>query len=425
MAFSMFSTQASPIAIDFGASSVKMLQIGTGERPEIVAACELATPDAVRFETNERLAFWAEHLPRMLREGSFKGRRAIIAVPSAHTFIQHMQLAKVEGANRDDLIKGQLQSQMGCHPDAVVVRSIDVAEVHRNGQVRNEIICLAITRETIMRFIELLKRCRLDVIGAHTETISMVRAFNHLHRREADCDITTLYVDLGWSGTRVAITHGRDIAFARTIQIGGRHFDQQLASVMQCDVAGARAHRLSMQAPATPTTGAEADRHADDDAGRGPWAEAPGADASGTTTAQPEAQAQTTATGQVERRTSDPPAELRHAVVPNANVGSPGGVGDLAELLDTIADELSMCLRYHQGLFPQRSVDRAIFLGGEARQLWLCQHLVSSLRVPAQLGDPLARLPREGLRGTPGLDLTRPQPGWAVACGLCTAPTDL
>jgi Tfp pilus assembly PilM family ATPase len=97
----------------------------------------------------------------------------------------------------------------------------------------------------------------------------------------------------------------------------------------------------------------------------------------------------------------------------------------MTELLDTVADELSMCLRYHQGLFPERSIDRAIFLGGEARQAWMCQHIVKKLRLPAQLGDPIARMNREGTPPTPGLKLDQPQPGWAVTCGLCTAPTDL
>ena len=44
MAFGMFSGQCSPIAIDFGSASVKLLQIGAGETPALVAAAELAVP---------------------------------------------------------------------------------------------------------------------------------------------------------------------------------------------------------------------------------------------------------------------------------------------------------------------------------------------------------------------------------------------
>ena len=114
------------------------------------------------------------------------------------------------------------------------------------------------------------------------------------------------------------------------------------------------------------------------------------------------------------------------ATAVTAGQGSSGAASvDLSEQLDMICDELSMCLRYHQGLFPNRSVDRVIFIGGEARQKWLCQHVMKVLGLKAQLGDPLARLGVSNSARTPGLIRGQPQPGWAVPCGLCTAPTDL
>jgi hypothetical protein len=84
-----------------------------------------------------------------------------------------------------------------------------------------------------------------------------------------------------------------------------------------------------------------------------------------------------------------------------------------------------MCLRYHQGLFPDRTINRVIFLGGESRQMWMCRSIVSGLHASAQLGDPLARMSHDDVPATPNLNLQEPQPGWSVACGLCTAPTDL
>ena len=37
------------------------------------------------------------------------------------------------------------------------------------------------------------------------ETMAMVRSFDHLNRRTEDSRVTTLYTDMGWSGTRLAI----------------------------------------------------------------------------------------------------------------------------------------------------------------------------------------------------------------------------
>ena len=420
MGISMFSTHASPIAIDFGTSSVKLLQISGGERPNIVAAAELTIPDAVRFEPDQLLSFLAAKLPKLLHAGRFKGKRAIVTVPSSQTFIQHMQLVSADGVKREDLIKGQLQQQMGCSPDSVVVRWVDVADVQRDGQARSEVICFAIARDTVMRYVELLRKCKLSVVGVHTTTLAMVRSFDHLHRRQSDADLTTLYVDLGWGGTSVAISHGKQVVFARCIQIGGRHFDQMIASALECDAGYARAHRLSLEGPVARATGPRP-------SGTEPDAR-PAADGIPVTGGAPAAPAAAehgaSSATEAERRTGMIPAEFCAEVEPVESHSRAANV-DLTELLDTTADELSMCLRYHRGLFPDRTIDRAIFLGGEARQVWMCQHVVKSLRVPAQLGDPLARMGREGTPSTPGLKLEEPQPGWAVACGLCTAPTDL
>ena len=61
----------------------------------------------------------------------------------------------------------------------------------------------------------------------------------------------------------------------------------------------------------------------------------------------------------------------------------------------------------------------------EARDTGLCQSLASGLRLPAKVGDPMARFLVNGAapKGLP--DPQSSHPGWAVACGLASSPTDL
>ena len=98
---------------------------------------------------------------------------------------------------------------------------------------------------------------------------------------------------------------------------------------------------------------------------------------------------------------------------------------EVRETVESLADELSMCTRYHTALFRDRRIDRVVFLGGEARDTGLCQSLASGLRLPAKVGDPMARFL---VNGAAPAGLPEPQashPGWAVACGLASSPTDL
>ncbi|MBT8484281.1 MAG: pilus assembly protein PilM [Phycisphaerales bacterium] len=416
MGLRMFSNATSPIAIEFGTSSVKLLQINAGERPTLTAAAELTIPDSVRLEQDKLNAFYAEKLPKIIAAAGFKSRRAVLAIPSGQSLIQHTQVVKDGRTNRDDAIKSQLHYQLGHPPESLVVRSIEVADVHRDGQVQSEIICFATSRETVMGYVELLKRCKLNVVGVHTEATALVRAFDHITRRESDGELATLFVDIGWGGTLVVISHGRRIVFARHIPIGGRHFDQLIVRTLHCDIALARAHRMKLSGAPEPTVPAPEMAATEGAAILKAAASAHASTSKQTKTA--------TAATQAERREGLTPATSCHPV-PDGDPPCRAGNVDLTEPLDTITDELSMCLRYHTGLFPGRAIDRAIFVGGEARQTWLCQHVVKALRVPAQLGDPLSRAARPKSLKTPGLKLDQTQPGWAVAYGLCTAPTDL
>ena len=420
MGFSMFSAQPSPIAIDFGSASVKLLQIGPGERTTLLAAAGLPIPDSLRAEKDEKFKFFEKQLPQLLTKGKFKGKRTICSVPSGQTFIQHMQIAGADGGNRDDLIKAQLQAQLGLPADGMVLRTVAVADVHGEGQGRSELICIAVGRDTVMRYVQLLKKCKLETVGVQSGVIAMVRAFDYLHCRQEDTDLTTLYVDLGWGSTKVAIAHGKQIVFARCIHMGGQQVDRRIAEKLQCDVASARKHRLSGQVPSAASL-SRSQQDADSIAPTESLAVA-------TAMTDPATEAQTDQVSSPvgvaqERRVAATPPELTSLV---AQDDSEAGLHlEISSSADAVADELSMCLRYHQSLFRNRPVDQMIFLGGEARDVRLCQHVARALRLPAQLGDPMARLVCAKSQRTPGLDLGKPQPGWAVACGMCTAPTDL
>jgi type IV pilus assembly protein PilM len=92
--------------------------------------------------------------------------------------------------------------------------------------------------------------------------------------------------------------------------------------------------------------------------------------------------------------------------------------------LDSLADELTQCLRYYESVFRNQGVERAIFLGGQANDTRLCQAIARRLNLPAQVGDPLARVKRvEGAGLAIGLDRRGPHPSWAVAVGLSLGAT--
>ena len=99
-------------------------------------------------------------------------------------------------------------------------------------------------------------------------------------------------------------------------------------------------------------------------------------------------------------------------------LGSGGVVPDCPDLLETIVDELKMAVRYDAGLFPERTIERIVFLGAGARSDRTCHHIVQALQLPGQRGDPLARYACPPGTRCPLNWNGNPRPGWASNAGL-------
>ncbi|MEL7087798.1 MAG: hypothetical protein AAGL98_05050, partial [Planctomycetota bacterium] len=70
MAFGKPKSRVSPIGIDFGADSIKLLQVVPGDPPELVALGSATVPEEARSDLTARQAFLEDALPSLLRRKS-------------------------------------------------------------------------------------------------------------------------------------------------------------------------------------------------------------------------------------------------------------------------------------------------------------------------------------------------------------------
>lgn len=424
MRLSMLPTHCSPIAVDIGTTSVKVMQVAGADRPALVAVAELNVPETIRGDTEKRYAFLAEELPGLLKANEFKGKRVVCAPLASHVLVQTIQLERLVGSVDDNaLAAAQLEAEHGCAPGSLVVRSTPIIPTTRGGRAVTETLCWSMSREDAMRHLELFQSMRMKLVGMHSQVFAMNSAFAHLNRRTSDASLCTMYVDLGWGGMKICLSHGQEIVFAKQVRIGGRQFDALVAKSTGCDARTARQRRMEQGvvsvANASPTASASETS-----------TEGLAMLRAGMERARRTGETQETVVA-TDRRQGITPLELRNTVAPNRTASSAtnetvfevAGV-DCSELIESMADELTMCARYHGSLFSGQRIDRVVFLGGEARSTALCKQLAQALNTPAQLGDPIARFassPDDPALPDPG----KAAPEWAVACGLCTAPCDL
>ena len=209
-ALSTIQGAALPIAIDFGASSLKVLQLQAGEPPQLIAAGSLPTPENLYDDPAKRFAFQFQALPKLIKAVGFRGKRAVVALPAAQLFCKHLQLPRSEGVGVGELVENAVPAILECPQHALVYRHVVVEGAQPAGQtsgsfgdqggkapgVKQEVICLAAARDMVGRMLQACRDAKLELVGMQPEFFCTLKAFEHLCRRQEDAGVATLYLDI-------------------------------------------------------------------------------------------------------------------------------------------------------------------------------------------------------------------------------------
>lgn len=399
MSLGLAKGSISPIAIDFGVSSLKVLQLADGDTPSIVGSACLDTPPELLGKDAERLQYQFSALPKLLKGRGFKGKRAVFSIPASQTLVHHFLLPGASGVSREDLLAQQLITIAQRDPSSMILREFETGELMRNGQKYESLLCIAMPRECVLQHMEALRSCKLETVGVHSEHLAMLRVFDPITRRASDRELNSLYIDLGYGSTKVVIARGKEPVAARTIPIGGRDLDLTSAKATKCSIAQARERRCRRM-------------NGYDAVNRIFWP-----DSSQAAQAQGAAPQSQTALAE-DRREGAVPAG--HASIdPTSSTERP----EACATMEVLLEEIAISTGYLESLHPDKPLSRIVFVGGEARMADACELISTMLGIPAQIASPTSIL--DFHNASDDTDFGVPQPGWTVAVGLCVSPTDL
>lgn len=373
MVQSLFGPKPAPVGVDFGSETLRMAQVSQtdGEYTLAAASC-IQIPMGARKDTSARMRFLAETCRPTFLKGRFAGRQIVIGIPAPLMHVVHLRVPKMDDASLLKALPWELKGKVPIEPSKALLRHVVAGEIFQDQETKLELIVMAVQRDTVDQFIRIAEAARLETIGLQPEPKAILDCFRNIFRRKADMTPTTMYIDIGFSATRVMVSCGEELQFLRFIPIGGDQFNYAASVALKVPVHEARNRRIQQ-------------------------AETPGLDASAVAAVDP---------------IMDPMMAKRFAE---------RGIIEEAcrDPLERLLSELELCRRYHEATFPNRPIDRIVFVGGEALQRALCQQIAKRLGIAAQLGDPMVRLGRTSkVPLESGLDVAKPQPAWAVAVGL-------
>jgi type IV pilus assembly protein PilM len=209
-----------------------------------------------------------------------------------------------------------------------------------------EVILLACHRPVLEQTLATIEEAGLRPVAVEVEPMALLRGALKQYRRDDDKQQRTLLVEVGHSRTAVVIFEGEDLLFVKYLAIGGRQLDEAVARHLRMTQAEAVALRRN-----------NGDRRADQ---------------------------------------QDP--EIARSVAEATR-----------SVLERLAAELSMCVRYHSVTFRGHPLVRLVLGGGEATPQ-LLETLANRLNLKCELSDPL-----RGFENSPS---GAHKGQWDVASGL-------
>jgi type IV pilus assembly protein PilM len=361
-----------PIGLDLGRHSIKLLQVeAAGETARIRTACRRVLPVEARSAAGMRGEVIAPALKRMLDERPPSGRRVVASLPRSLVQVKSFRLPQMPLEELESAARFEARHLLDLDADHATVHCLAAGDVRQGSDTLQEVIVVAASSQHTDELVELLHRCGLTVDSIDVEPCAIFRGVECFLRRREDEQEVHFLADVGYSGTQVVIGRGRDISFLKTIEIGGAHLNEAVAKGLGLPVEEAEALRRRIGLTELLKEGG---------------AKRDAADA-----------------GSVRATGAQEDDSVERAVFDAAR-----------SVLEQLARELSLCLRYQSVTFRGQRPTRVRLFGGEAGDTHLRRVLGSAVPIPIEPGRPLLSVDCAGMGGEAAGDMG----AWAVALGL-------
>jgi type IV pilus assembly protein PilM len=221
----------SAIALDFGGYSVKALQLeGRGERLRVRCAHMARIATSPTQTPAERRAQTIEAGRRVLREASFRGRSAVVALSLGDIQTRRLRIPTDKLAQAGEIIAREIQDQPTAGQDLSIV-PIAVADLFDHGEMKREFLCCITRAAAIDELIAVTEAIGLVPEAIDLEPCAQVRPF--ARRAQQDC---FLHLDIGRQRSRITIVRAGVTVLMKSCGIGSEPMLATLGKRLQLDI---------------------------------------------------------------------------------------------------------------------------------------------------------------------------------------------
>ena len=108
--------------------------------------------------------------------------------------------------------------------------------MRQGDAILREVVVFTCQRSVLAQTLAIVEEARLNPVGVDIEPAALIRSYAGQYRRDEDLKTRALMVHIGYSRTAVVIAQGDDLLFVKYIDLGGLHFDQAVARHLKMEL---------------------------------------------------------------------------------------------------------------------------------------------------------------------------------------------
>ncbi len=234
-----WGTSFSPLGLDMGTSHIKLVQfkrdrIGVDLYRYGIYSYPAENINKGRIRDGEELA---GHLKKIVGELGIKKRDVNISVNSQSVILRVLNLPIMPAKEISAALKWEMERQLSIPAEEFIIDYIFDREKIVNGEQVLEILSVAIPREVVANYIEVVSTAGLNLVKVEIEALSLNRLFRLYKERMQFCqdDPLLVLVDIGGEYSNLLVMEGGAYVFSRTLGVGINQFCRHVAEINQIE----------------------------------------------------------------------------------------------------------------------------------------------------------------------------------------------
>ena len=236
MLLDRFRDGAGCVGVEFTDRLVRLLQVRSWRgQLDVAGVSTQMMPLAV--EPGSDVDILAARLRSAVVAGGFVGRRCAVSLPRGDVQLYAARFPEMPDDELSEAVRWEAAERLSLDRNTIEADFIRTGAIGEGG--RHEVLIVATPTDVIQRRLEAVMSAGLRPMAVDTHFGAIARLFSRHHRREADQSVIRCVIEVGDTATTLIVLHGERIALCRSLDIGGCHMDSRVADHLGIDLESA------------------------------------------------------------------------------------------------------------------------------------------------------------------------------------------